>query len=471
MTISYENRSECPMDKKIRCLFGTDGVRDVANKGVMIPEMVLRLARAYALFLAERGVPRPKIAIGTDTRLSCQMLQCALEAGFMSAGADVMLLGVMPTAGVSFAVRHYNATGGAVISASHNPAEYNGIKFFDRNGVKLSDDDEASIEEYLGDSMLDEWRPTGASIGRARDAFGAMEVYVKHMLSKAVALSLSEYKIVIDCANGAMIEPARLVFSALNPKDMVFLGDEPNGININEGVGVMCIDTARDAVMRECADFAVAFDGDGDRVLFVDRKGRVIDGDVIIWVLAKWLKKRGKLGGGVVITMMSNMALEEHLKEEGITVYRCPVGDRYVYETMQRSDSMLGGEQSGHIIVKEHVQTGDGLCTSLMFLQACKELNLDIGELVDEFSPYPQMLKNVKVSNKEKVLSHPDFLRSLRECEDIIKGKGRIFVRPSGTEPMVRILLEAKGVDLKSIVEKLASDIQKIDEELKNKVV
>lgn len=224
MTISYENRSECPMDKKIRCLFGTDGVRDVANKGVMIPEMVLRLARAYALFLAERGVPRPKIAIGTDTRLSCQMLQCALEAGFMSAGADVMLLGVMPTAGVSFAVRHYNATGGAVISASHNPAEYNGIKFFDRNGVKLSDDDEASIEEYLGDSMLDEWRPTGASIGRARDAFGAMEVYVKHMLSKAVALSLSEYKIVIDCANGAMIEPARLVFSALNPKDMVFLG-------------------------------------------------------------------------------------------------------------------------------------------------------------------------------------------------------------------------------------------------------
>jgi len=233
----------------------------------------------------------------------------------------------------------------------------------------------------------------------------------------------------------------------------------------------MCIDTARDAVIRECADFAVAFDGDGDRVLFVDRKGRLIDGDVIIWVLAKWLKKRGKLGGGVVITMMSNMALEEHLKEEGITVYRCPVGDRYVYETMQRSDSMLGGEQSGHIIVKEHVQTGDGLCTSLMFLQACKELNLDIGELVDEFSPYPQMLKNVKVSNKEKALSHPDFLRSLRECEDIIKGKGRIFVRPSGTEPMVRILLEAKGVDLKSIVEKLASDIQKIDEELKNKVV
>lgn len=174
------------MDKKIRCLFGTDGVRDVANKGVMIPEMVLRLARAYALFLAERGMPRPKIAIGMDTRLSCQMLQSALEAGFMSAGTDVLILGVIPTAGVSFAVRHYNTAGGVVISASHNPAEYNGIKFFDRNGVKLSDDDEASIEEYLGDSMLDEWRPTGASIGHVVEVSDAVDSYAKHMLTKLV---------------------------------------------------------------------------------------------------------------------------------------------------------------------------------------------------------------------------------------------------------------------------------------------
>lgn len=458
------------MDKKIRCLFGTDGVRDVANKGVMIPEMVLRLARAYALFLAERGMPRPKIAIGMDTRLSCQMLQSALEAGFMSAGTDVLILGVIPTAGVSFAVRHYNTAGGVVISASHNPAEYNGIKFFDRNGVKLSDDDEASIEEYLGDSMLDEWRPTGASIGHVVEVSDAVDSYAKHMLTTASSLSLSRYKVVVDCANGAVIEPARSVFSALKPKELFFLGDEPNGLNINEGVGVMCIDTAREAVLRQEADFGVVFDGDGDRVLFVDGKGRVIDGDMIIWVLARWLCKRGALGDGVVVTVMSNMALEEHLKEEGIAVHRCSVGDRYVYETMQKTNSLLGGEQSGHIIIKNHVQTGDGLCTALMFLMACDELGLKMDELFDEFSPYPQFLQNVKVRNKEKILSHPGFLKCLKKCEERIRENGRIFVRPSGTEPLVRILLEAKDMDLKSIARELALQIQIIDEELKNTI-
>jgi len=234
------------MGKKIRCLFGTDGVRDVANKGVMIPEMVLRLARAYALFLAERGIPKPTIAIGTDTRLSCQMLQSALEAGFMSAGADVLLLGVIPTAGVSFAVRQYELAGGAVISASHNPAEYNGVKFFDKRGVKLSDDDEAAIEEYLGDSMLDEWRPTGASIGVSIEAEDSIGDYVKYMLAKVDSFSLSEYKMVIDCANGAMIKSAKDVFEALKPKKAVFLGDKPDGLNINEGVGVMFIETCQE---------------------------------------------------------------------------------------------------------------------------------------------------------------------------------------------------------------------------------
>lgn len=454
------------MGKKIRCLFGTDGVRDVANKGVMIPEMVLRLARAYALFLAERGIPKPTIAIGTDTRLSCQMLQSALEAGFMSAGADVLLLGVIPTAGVSFAVRQYELAGGAVISASHNPAEYNGVKFFDKRGVKLSDDDEAAIEEYLGDSMLDEWRPTGASIGLSIEAKDSIGDYVQYMLAKVDSFSLSEYKMVIDCANGAMIKSAKDVFEALKPKKAVFLGDKPDGLNINEGVGVMFIETCQEAVLKEGADFGVAFDGDGDRALFVDGKGRLINGDLILWVLARWLKKKGALGSGVVATVMSNMALEEHLNKEGIPLFRCPVGDRYVYETMLKTNSLLGGEQSGHIIIKDYVQTGDGLCTSLMFLRACDELGLSISELNDVFSPYPQLLQNVRVSSKDKILSHPAFLELLRECERKIEGRGRVFVRPSGTEPMVRILLEAKGLDLDSLAKELVSQIHKIDKEL-----
>jgi phosphoglucosamine mutase len=263
-----------------------------------------------------------------------------------------------------------------------------------------------------------------------------------------------------------MIKSAKDVFEALKPKKAVFLGDKPDGLNINEGVGVMFIETCQEAVLKEGADFGVAFDGDGDRVLFVDKKGRLINGDLILWVLARWLKKKCALGSGVVATVMSNMALEEHLNKEGIPLFRCPVGDRYVYETMLKTNSLLGGEQSGHIIIKDYVQTGDGLCTSLMFLRACDELGLSISELNDEFSPYPQLLQNVRVSSKDKILSHPAFLELLRECERKIEGRGRVFVRLSGTEPMVRILLEAKGLDLDSLAKELVSQIHKIDKEL-----
>ncbi|NLK18896.1 MAG: phosphoglucosamine mutase [Synergistaceae bacterium] len=441
--------------ERVRCLFGTDGVRDVANRGDMTPEMALRLGRSYVLFLAERGVPRPRIAVGRDTRRSGLMLEAALAAGMTSAGADVFSLGVIPTPGVSFAAKKAGMQGGAVISASHNPAEYNGIKFMDSSGCKLSDDMEAAIEEYMGDNLTDDWRPTGASIGVLRQAPEMTGQYVDWLATLWKENLPFPAEGVMDCAHGAAYSVAPDLFSRLGGRWTV-VGNTPDGLNINEGVGVMKMPHLCGIVKEKGLSIGIAYDGDADRVLLCDGRGRTLNGDIMLWVLARWLNSEGRLGSGAVATVMSNMALEEHLGKENISVFRCQVGDRYVLETMNEKGALLGGEQSGHVIMSPVVNTGDGICTGLCFIEACQALGEDIDTLADRFSPYPQVLKNVSIPRDVK--PDADFLRELtEETEPMLDGSGRVFIRPSGTEPLMRILVEARD---RKLMEEVSSFLE-----------
>lgn len=450
----------------VRCLFGTDGVRDVANKGIMTPEMAMGLGRAFVLFLTERGIPRPRVAVGRDTRRSGPMLESALTAGMMSAGAQVHLLGIFPTPGVSFAVQEGRFDAGAVISASHNPAEYNGIKFLDGKGFKLKDDDEAMIEEYLSDNLLDEWRPTGASIGESCLAHQYKDSYITWLSRNMRSIGACDWPLVVDAANGAASGFVQDVFSSWGAP-VTFCGVEPDGLNINEGVGVTHMEHLARETLRHGAEMGVAFDGDTDRVLFCDKDGRDIDGDIMLWIIARYLFKEGMLGSGVVATVMSNMALDEKLAEENIKVFRCPVGDRYVLEKMQERASRLGGEQSGHIIASDYVATGDGLCTGLLFLKACKSLGEDVSTLVDRFPRYPQMLRNLKLKDREGVLRSPVLAEATVRAEALLGALGRVLLRPSGTEPLLRILVEARDEalmrqvcdDLESVITTLEGDV------------
>lgn len=430
-----------------RVLFGTDGVRDVANKGGMTPEMALRLGRAFILFLAEQGVPRPRIVLGRDTRRSGMMLEGALASGMTSAGAEVLSIGIIPTPGVSYAVRSLGADGGAVISASHNPAEYNGIKFLDKAGCKLNDESELRIEEYIGDNLTDDWRPTGASVGEIRPISHLVYAYADHLapLLQKGGKPLPE-KVVFDCAHGAAgaVMPALLERLGLN---WPLVGSAPDGMNINEGVGVMHIrHLERQVVERGCA-LGFAFDGDADRVLASDSRGRTLDGDIILWVLARWLARLGLLGSGVAVTVMSNMALEGHLEREGIRVFRCPVGDRYVLDAMRTTGARLGGEQSGHVIADAFTSTGDGLCTALLFLNAIRELDEDVDTLVDRFGRFAQKLSNLSLRSR-KFLDMEQIDSIAAEAQVMMGERGRIFIRPSGTEPLLRILVEARDPEL-----------------------
>lgn len=447
-----------------RCLFGTDGVRDIANRGSMTPEMALRLGRAYVLFLTERGMPCPEIVVGRDTRLSGPMLEAALISGMTSAGADVLCVGVTPTPAVSFGIKLFKAQGGAVISASHNPAEYNGIKFLDSHGQKLSDDDELAIEEYLGDNLIDEWRPSGASIGEIshRDV-DFNDIYAQKVVEVLGDLDLSGKKILFDCANGAASPLISEVVALKGLSESVFINYKPDGLNINEKSGVMHMDFLSGEVKKRGMDVGIAYDGDADRVLLCDSSGRAIDGDIMLWVLARWLKQRGTLGAGVVATVMSNMALEHHLSEEGINTFRCPVGDRYVLQTMKDKGASVGGEQSGHMIIDPFTQTGDGLCTGFLFLRACEELAEDLDTLVDRFGRFPQKLINISVLDKSSILDDETVNLAIDEASEKLGTSGRVFLRPSGTEPLIRLLVECQNSEeMESISSNLADHLRKV---------
>ncbi|MCF4152096.1 phosphoglucosamine mutase [Dethiosulfovibrio sp. F2B] len=445
--------------KRRRCFFGTDGVRDVANRGSMTPEMALRLGRAYVLFLTERGFPRPRIVVGRDTRRSGPMLEAALAAGMTSAGADVVCVGVTPTPSVGFGVRLFSAQGGAVISASHNPAEYNGIKFLDGAGCKLSDDDELSIEDYLGDNLIDEWRPSGASVGsiESRECDFNRQ-YEDHVLDLVGHVGLDRASILFDCANGALSPIVSDMIGRMGMVNSSAIGNLPDGLNINEKCGVMAIEGLCREVVGRGMSLGIAYDGDADRVLLSDGKGRVLDGDIMLWIIGRWLHSRKELGSGVVATVMGNMALDRHLKDDGIDVYRCPVGDRYVFQTMVERDARLGGEQSGHVIVFPYTKTGDGLCTGFLFLRACTELKEDIDTLVDRFGRFPQKLTNITVKDKNRIMNDGDIASAVESASRDLGDIGRVFLRPSGTEPFVRLLVECQDPNL---MEEVSSDLQR----------
>ncbi len=425
----------------------------------MTPEMALRLGRAYVLFLIQRGTPRPKIIVGRDTRRSGKMLESALVAGMMSAGAEIILLGVTPTPAVSYGVLFFKAQGGAVISASHNPPEYNGIKFLSAAGQKLRDSEELEIEDYLGDDLIDDWRPSGASIAEMSSEEGFSIMYAERVLQCLDGDRLSGMKIVFDCANGAASTVIPLITQKLECES-ILIGAEPDGLNINEKNGVMHLDSVIEAVKEYDADLGIAYDGDADRVLVVDRRGRIINGDIMLWVLARWLQRGGILGSGVVATVMSNGVLENFLRKEGIEVFRCAVGDRYVLDMMKSTASGLGGEQSGHVIIDHYVRTGDGLCTGFAFLRACRELGELPETLVDRFSPFPQKLTNITVSNRDKVMQNPDLRSAIEQANAELGTEGRIFLRPSGTEPLIRLLVECRNErNLEVLTEKFTTMI------------
>ena len=402
----------------------------------MTPEFALRLGRSFI-----RCTHGRKIVVGSDTRLSGRMLEGALCSGMSSEGAEVHVAGIIPTPGISYAVKALGADGGAVISASHNPAEYNGIKFLGADGCKLSDAEELAIEEVFS---CDE-RSTFPNVGRIIDAPGLVKDYALHVASLLKPEAVID-RAAFDCANGAsaMSVPVLVDATEFSRLNTHILAQDFDGLNINKSCGVMHMSHLTDYVKDKGLALGFAFDGDADRVLVSDGKGRMIDGDILLWVLGRWLKSAGN--SRVVVTVMSNMALEAHFADEGIETVRCPVGDRYVLEAMRETEAGLGGEQSGHIIASSFTSTGDGLCTAMLFLNAIHDLGEDVSTLVDRFGRYPQKLTNLTLKRPRESVDMAAVNEIAAEYQSRLSS-GRVFIRTSGTEPLLRILVEAPDAE------------------------
>jgi len=427
--------------------FGTDGVRGVANTE-LTPTLAYDLGRFGAYVLTKSSMHTPKILVGKDTRISSDMLECALVSGILSVGAQVVLLGVVPTPAVAYLTRKYKADAGIVISASHNPFQYNGIKFFNQSGFKLPDETEAEIESYLlGEKVIEEV-PVGEKIGRKTYLKTAVEDYVDFAL-KCTDIDFSGLKIAIDCSNGANFEAAPLAFKRLGT-EVCIINSSPDGININNDCGSVHIEKLCQHVKDTGADLGIAFDGDADRLIAVDEKGCVIDGDVIIGLLALDLKKKNKLKNNIVVgTVMSNMGLTLTCKENGISLIRSNVGDRYVLEKMLEKGSILGGEQSGHIISLLDNTTGDALISAIKLITLLKESGKPASVLRKAVTILPQVLVNARIKNeyKAQMLADKDVAELISLLEQKYGNEGRLLVRPSGTEPLVRIMIEGKNTD------------------------
>ncbi|RJX18316.1 MAG: phosphoglucosamine mutase [Desulforudis sp.] len=444
-------------------LFGTDGVRGVANTELS-PELAFKLGRAGAYILTEETGLR-SIVIGRDTRLSGDMLEAALVAGICSVGVNVLRVGVMPTPAVAYLTRALEAGGGVVISASHNPFADNGIKFFGANGYKLSDELESRIEEMVLDPGAVFPLPTGAELGRVRDVADARERYIRYVSTTGPG-SLSGIKVVLDCANGSACTVAPQLFAGLGAT-VVPVHNSPDGTNINVNCGSTKPNTLREAVLAERADLGLAYDGDADRLIAVDEKGGVVDGDFIMVACALYLQERGALKDQTLITtVMSNMGLHLALREAGINILITKVGDRYVLEEMLRCNASLGGEQSGHIIFGDYATTGDGIITSLQLLKVMLDTGKPLSALAAQMERLPQVLRNVRVKNKERVMESPLLASAITGHEYGLNGQGRILVRPSGTEPLVRVMVEGKDEGLMMrVVEDLVNLVSRIDSE------
>jgi len=441
-------------------LFGTDGVRGVANRD-LTPELAFKLGRAGAFCLAQDH-PRPKILIGKDTRISGDMLESALTAGICSVGADVVRLGVIPTPGVAYLTRHLGAQAGVVISASHNPMEDNGIKFFGSNGFKLPDALEEEIENLImSDAELP--NPVGAEIGRAEDFSQAGRVYGAY-LKKILGADLSGYKIVVDTAHGAAYSLAPNILRDLGA-EVIPLFNNPNGTNINQGCGSTHPGKLMEAVKNYGADIGIAHDGDADRMLAVDEQGNLVDGDKIMVICALDFLRRGMLKENkIVVTVMSNLGLHQALKKAGIEVLETKVGDRYVLEKMLETGAILGGEQSGHIIFSEYNTTGDGIATALQLLKIMVETGKPLSKLAQQMVRLPQILMNVRVKEKTGWDTNPEIKSAIQQAENVLEGRGRVLVRTSGTEPLVRVM--AEGPDEKELQEIVQGIVRVVEAEL-----
>ncbi len=422
-------------------LFGTDGVRGIANRE-LTGELAFRLGRAAVIVLAEHGERRPHITVGRDTRGSGEFLEAALSAGICSAGGDAVQLGVVTTPAVAFLTTDIGAHAGAVISASHNPAEYNGIKFFGSTGYKLPDDVEDEIEGIVDREPDPDGRPQGRQVGRIVALPAATERYLRHLTSLPVS-RLDGIRVVVDCANGAASEAAPSLLRELGA-DVVAINDRPDGWNINDGCGATTPEVVARAVVDAGADAGVAHDGDADRALFADHAGSIVDGDQVLAACALDLHGRGELPGAqVVTTVMANLGFRECMHDAGIAVVETKVGDRYVLEEMIRTGADLGGEQSGHVIFLRHATTGDGLLTAIEFLGIAARRGVPVAEVAACMDRFPQVLVNVETADRRDVESTEAVLEAVRQAEASLGDRGRVLVRPSGTEPLVRIMVEA----------------------------
>ena len=429
-------------------LFGTDGIRGVVGE-TLTAELAYQVGRAVTTVLAESLGHKPVITIGKDTRISSDMLESALMAGICSVGGDVMPFGTIPTPAVAFLTVQEHADAGIVISASHNPYEHNGIKVFNGQGYKLSDQMEAKVEELI----LYHTNIPAKSHGEIGTRFHGMRQMKKdyiHHLYSTLDCDLTGLRVLVDCANGAASATAPQLFGIL-PLQADFIHAEPDGININTRCGSTHLESLAEGVVAGKYDLGIAFDGDADRCLLVDEKGNTIDGDKIMAVCATELRRQGKLtGNAVVATVMSNLGLHEFCKKNGMVLICTDVGDRHVLEKMVECDYMIGGEQSGHMIFRQYATTGDGELTALQFLQALKKSGLAASELVSCCPQYPQELVNVAVSPdaKQRIMQSEDLWAQVRSREEQLNGEGRILVRPSGTEALIRVMVEAKTTDI-----------------------
>ena len=445
-------------------LFGTDGVRGVANSG-LTPELAMAIGRAAVATRKDYENKRMKILIGKDTRVSSDMLENALAAGICSAGADVLLLGFIPTPALAYLVREYGADAGVMITASHNPMEFNGIKIINGDGYKLPDAAEDEIEEYINKGDTPEKRGTGRKVGSVSYSKSAVDDYVGHLYD-LVGCDLSGLKVAMDCANGAACETAQKLFGRLGA-DVVFTAVSPDGFNINDRVGSTHLESIKDLTVKTGADIGIAFDGDADRCLAVDENGEEIDGDVIIGMFAKYLKKKGKLARDpTAVTIMSNLGLEVFCRNNGITMVRTAVGDRYVLEEMLKEGYSLGGEQSGHVILSEYATTGDGQLTAVFLLRILKESGSKASGLAGEIPRYPQIHASVGADADQKAAFDADagIKDYIKELELSLGGDYRMVVRVSGTEPIIRVM--AEGKELSKVEETVLGISNKIRERI-----
>jgi phosphoglucosamine mutase len=445
-----------------RKYFGTDGIRGMVGEWPISADFMLRLGRAAGSVLARHSKGRPLVLIGKDTRVSGYMFESALEAGLVAAGVDVGLLGPIPTPAVAFLTRSMRASAGIVISASHNPHHDNGIKFFSADGEKLSDEVELAIEQEVDADFVTVASEKLGKASRLTDVVARYTEFCKATVPED--FSLRGLKLVLDCAHGATYQVAPRVFRELGA-DVVAIGDKPDGFNINHGVGSTHPQALQQSVLEHGADIGIGFDGDGDRVVLVDRHGTLADGDDILYVLAHSLRRRGSLRGPVVGTLMSNYGLELALADIDVPLIRANVGDRYVMQQLKQHQGMLGGETSGHILCLDRATTGDGIVSALAVLEALGETGQDLVAARAGLKKLPQVMLNVRANGARESLDSTEVRQAQAEVEDILRGRGRVVLRASGTEPLVRVTIEGADADeVQSLAEKLAGIVKSVAE-------